>query len=154
MDLILFVGGDGTARDICAEIGERIPVLGVPAGVKMQSGVFALVPEAAAEVVSLMLAAELVDLREQEVRDIDEIAYRQGVLKSRHYGEMQVPELASLCKLPGGIESDELVLVEIAAEVIERLASDVLYIIGRHHAQSSRNNWIGEYPARGRSVAE
>ena len=132
IDLLLFVGGDGTARDVCTAISPEQPVLGIPSGVKMHSGVFAISPEGAARVVEKMLNSELVDLREQEVRDIDEQAYRQGVVKSRYYGAMWVPEdgqFVQQCK-EGGREVEELVLVDIAAELRERLEDDVWYLVG------------------------
>jgi Uncharacterized conserved protein len=52
VDLVVFVGGDGTAVDIARALeGTDLPLLGVPAGVKIYSGVFAATPEAAAEVI-------------------------------------------------------------------------------------------------------
>jgi predicted polyphosphate/ATP-dependent NAD kinase len=133
VDLILFAGGDGTARDICSVVDQKVPVLGIPTGVKMHSGVFAISPEGAAEVIKLMLEAELVDLCEQEVRDIDEAGLRQGVVKSRHYGDMQVPQVGHFVqqvKDGSGREIEELVLDDIAAELNERLEDDVLYLVG------------------------
>lgn len=132
VDLLLFVGGDGTARDIYAAVGEQLPVLGLPSGVKMHSGVFAISPEAAAEVVLAMIAGELVDLRLQEVRDIDETAFRGGVVKSRFFGEMQVPEAGHFVQSTkdGGREVEELVLDDIAADLQERLEADTWYLVG------------------------
>jgi predicted polyphosphate/ATP-dependent NAD kinase len=69
VDLILFAGGDGTARDLLAAIGDGVPVLGIPAGVKMRSGVFAASPEAAAEAALRFLESPV--LRDGEVADLD-----------------------------------------------------------------------------------
>lgn len=87
VDLVLFCGGDGTARDVAAAAGET-PILGVPAGVKMYSGVFVVRPSAVGEV----LAGDYA-LREAEVIDIDEEAYRQGDLRARLYATARVPFL-------------------------------------------------------------
>jgi predicted polyphosphate/ATP-dependent NAD kinase len=98
----------------------------------MQSGCFAVTPTAAAEVIKGLNAAELVDLRLQEVRDLDEKAYREGIVKSRHYGELNVPEIGQFVQATkvGGVEVEELVLDEISAEITEAFASDALWIIG------------------------
>ncbi len=123
VDLILFAGGDGTARDICREIGLGIPVLGVPAGVKMHSGVFAVTPRAAAEVLQLLLKGELVLVDAADVRDIDEAALRAGRVQARHFGEMRVPSEGRYLQQVkcSGREVEALVLQDIAADVVERM---------------------------------
>lgn len=132
VDLLLFAGGDGTARDIERSIGLALPVLGVPAGVKMHSGVFAVNPRAAAEVLRLMLAGELVLVDTAEVRDIDEAALREGRVAARHFGEMKVPAEGRYLQQVkcSGREIEALVLQEIAAEVVEGLEPGVSYFIG------------------------
>lgn len=89
VDLILFCGGDGTARDITSIAGQ-VPVLGIPAGVKMHSGVFAISPEAAAELALGFLKGEL-KTRETEVVDVDEELYRQGELQTKIYCTAKTP---------------------------------------------------------------
>ena len=132
VDLIVFAGGDGTARDVCAVVAGHRPVLGIPAGVKMHSGVFAINPEAAAEIIVELVAAGLVDLRTQEVRDIDEQAFRLGQVRSRYYGDMQVPEVGQFLQRvkDSGREVESLVVAEIADEINERSEPDVLYLLG------------------------
>lgn len=132
VDLIVFVGGDGTARDVYSAVGTRIPVLGVPAGVKMHSGVFAVSPEAAAVIINQLMSAGLVDIGLSEVRDIDEQAFREGVVKSRYYGELLVPRQGAFLQQTksSGVEVEELVIADIAADIIESMEPDCLYIIG------------------------
>ncbi len=126
LDLLLFVGGDGTARDILDVIGQAIPCLGIPAGVKMQSGVFAITPETAAEIVKAVIASELLTVSEQDVRDIDEQALREGRVRSRFYGSMRVP--AEPCFLQhlkqGSVEDETLVLDELASHLTEIMQDD------------------------------
>jgi len=143
IDILLFAGGDGTARNICATVsaisnnsGENssdntFPVLGIPAGCKIHSGVYAITPKAAGRVIELMLTKQLVSLTEADVMDIDESLFRQGVVKAKRYGEMQIPsELRYIQAVKsGGKELDELVLQDIAADIIERMDDD-LFIIG------------------------
>jgi predicted polyphosphate/ATP-dependent NAD kinase len=132
VDIIVFAGGDGTARDLFDELGDRFPVLGIPAGVKMHSGVFAVSPEAAGELLVLLATGGLVGLRACEVRDIDEEAFRHDVVKSRYYGEMQVPGEGRFLQHTkvGGRESQELVAAEIAAWLVEHMEPDRTYLIG------------------------
>lgn len=132
VDLLLFAGGDGTACDICRVVGTTLPVLGIPAGVKMQSGVFAVNPRGAAEIVRLLLKGELVQIDHADVRDIDEAALREGRVQSRHFGEMRVPTEGRYLQQVkcSGPEVEALVLQEIAAEVIENMELGLAYFIG------------------------
>ncbi len=131
VDLILFAGGDGTARNICNKVSEQTPVLGIPAGCKIHSGVYAVTPKAAGRVVELMITNQLVTLTEADVMDIDESKFREGIVKAKRYGEMQIPsELRYVQAVKsGGKESDELVLQDISAQVIEQI-EDCLTIVG------------------------
>jgi predicted polyphosphate/ATP-dependent NAD kinase len=134
IDLLLFAGGDGTARNICHVVGNSVAVLGVPAGCKIHSGVYAVTPNAAGEVLVKMARGELVSEMDAEVRDIDESAFRQGKVLSRYYGEMRVPnelEYIQAVKM-GGKENEALVLTDIADHVIELMDEQpqTLFIMG------------------------
>ena len=120
-DMLIFVGGDDTARDMVDSLGLSLPCLGVPGGVKMQSAVFAISPEAAAEVVKQLLQGELLRIAEQDVRDIDEQALRQGRVQSRYYGSLLVPAEAEWVQAlkQGSIDDDSLILDEIAEHLTE-----------------------------------
>ncbi|MFS1522710.1 ATP-NAD kinase family protein [Microbulbifer sp. 2304DJ12-6] len=131
-DLIVFIGGDGTARNIVNALGEHFPVLGIPAGVKMHSACFAISPKAGGEVLRRLMAGQLVDLCACEVRDIDEQSFRQGRVRTRYYGELLVPREGHFLQAikNAGREVEALAVEDIAADILEALDPQTLYIVG------------------------
>ena len=132
VDLILFAGGDGTARDLVSALGCSVPCLGIPAGVKIHSGVYAVHAKGAAEIIIKMVQAQLVSVQEVEVRDIDEEAFRRGQVKARRFGDLLVPaEERYLQHVKcGGKGVEALVLQDIAHFLIEQFEYDQLIILG------------------------
>jgi predicted polyphosphate/ATP-dependent NAD kinase len=132
-DLLVFCGGDGTARNILEAIGTRVPVLGVPTGVKMHSSVFAVNPSAAAKIALGFLWEEL-SLKEAEVMDVDEDAFREGRVSSRLYGYLLTPYepyLIQGAKIASSMTESELRnQAAIAIYMIENMKHDVIYIVG------------------------
>lgn len=133
VDLIVFCGGDGTARDLLQVLGSRVPVLGIPSGVKMHSGVFATTPESAGAILRALAEGGLVRATEAQVRDLDEDAARAGAVHARFYGELRVPEQGGFLQhtKESGREREDLALEEIVAEVRERIdARGGTYVLG------------------------
>ncbi|MCL2172086.1 MAG: ATP-NAD kinase family protein [Candidatus Bathyarchaeota archaeon] len=133
VDLLVFCGGDGTARDILKSVDVKLPVLGVPTGVKMHSAVFAVNPKAAARVVYRFLQGEL-PVREAEIMDVNEQAFREGHLSAVLYGYIlspYEPQLIQVSKLASPTTENEVCnQAAIAVYVIENMQPDILYIMG------------------------
>jgi len=132
VNLIMFAGGDGTARDMVEAVDGDVPVLGIPAGVKIHSGVFAINPADAGELAALYLEGGPVKLRELEVMDIDEEAFRDDRLSARLYGYLKVPYVEAMVQntKSGSATTDEFSLEGIAADIVEEVERDVLYVLG------------------------
>ena len=132
VDILLFAGGDGTARDIYTAIGESIVVLGIPTGVKIHSAVFANNPFKAGELTSLYLQGKVKKVREAEVMDINEEDYRRGQLSARLYGYLKIPFKKRFVQnlKSGTSESEKYNQEAIAFEVVENMSDEFLYIIG------------------------
>ena len=131
LKLILFVGGDGTARDILDAVGATKPCLGIPSGVKIYSSVFSLNPKAAASTVLQFLWEEL-PLTQSEVLDINEEAYRKGELVSKLYGYLITPNSPEYCqysKLSSPL-SDQNNQERIAEKIIETIEENTYYLLG------------------------
>jgi predicted polyphosphate/ATP-dependent NAD kinase len=132
VDLLLFAGGDGTAVDVFEAIGERGPVLGVPAGVKMHSAVFAVNPRSAGEVVARAARDGLKGLRKAEVMDVDEALLRAGSVSARLHGYMDVPaerrlvQSAKARSLAAEAEAQEA----IAHHLAENVLADGTWLVG------------------------
>lgn len=132
VDIILFAGGDGTARNIYNAVGTEVPVIGIPAGVKIHSAVYASHPKAAGDIVLKYLQDEDMETIEVEVMDIDEDAFREGIVTAKLYGYMKIPlepELVQVTK-SAGMASEEESLEGIAERIIEDMETDTFYIIG------------------------
>jgi predicted polyphosphate/ATP-dependent NAD kinase len=90
--LVLFAGGDGTARDVAAAVPSGVAALGIPAGVKMYSPVFAVGPRAAGAIAAAWLTHPL-PVVDHEVLDVDEAALRTARVEPRLFGMLAVPSL-------------------------------------------------------------
>lgn len=133
-DLILFAGGDGTARDIYSALGDGPPVLGIPTGVKMHSGVFAGSPARAGRLAADYLAetGRDLELRAAEVLDIDEEAFRQGRVSAKLYGYLRIPFARNMVQGPkvGSCAGEAQALAAIGADIVAGMEPDRIYLIG------------------------
>lgn len=132
VDLILFCGGDGTARDVYSVVERTIPMIGIPAGVKMHSAVFAITPRGAAQLVALFAAGKA-EVRDAEVMDTDEEAYRHNELQMQVFGYARTPYEPVLVQHGKSIfhsVSEEKAKEEIARFALEFMRDGSLYILG------------------------
>jgi len=132
VDLLVFVGGDGTARNLFEVYDGEQAVLGIPAGVKIHSGVYAISPEAAGLLIRDLIKGKMLSLISADVVDIDEQAFRQDKVVARKFGYLQIPAALEYVQAvkQGNQEIEELVLDDLAAEVIESMEDDIYYVIG------------------------
>lgn len=133
-ELLVFCGGDGTARDITDANRDSMPILGIPAGVKMHSGVFAISPASAADLLAAYLRGEL-RIGPAEVLDLDEAAYREGEWKVRLYATANTlvePNLVQTGKMMSAEVGEEGILAEIAEHFQELFVKepDTLFLLG------------------------
>lgn len=130
-ELILFAGGDGTARDILSAVGADLPILGVPTGVKMHSAVFATSPAAAGRLAARFATGPLA-FREAEVMDLDEAALREGRVAARLFGLARVPvekAFMQACKA-GARPDDEAAMEALARRIAREWPAGRLMILG------------------------
>ncbi|MCW8830496.1 MAG: ATP-NAD kinase family protein [Gammaproteobacteria bacterium] len=137
IDLLLFAGGDGTARNVLDALNETgqaesLPVVGIPSGCKIHSAVYAVTPSQAGELVALLEQGAPLVVKPAEVMDLDEQAYREGEVSTSCYGYLLVPvdDIRMQAMKQGGLNHEEMALQDIAADVVEHMEDNVLYFIG------------------------
>ncbi len=133
-ELIVFCGGDGTCRDVLDAIDQRLPIVGIPAGVKMHSGVFGIHPGTVAAILDAWLQGFL-RVGEADVLDVDEEAYRRGEWTVRLYGTANTlvePTLVQAGKMLFAELRDEEMKDEIADHVKEMVEKEpgTLFLLG------------------------
>jgi predicted polyphosphate/ATP-dependent NAD kinase len=134
VDLILFCGGDGTARDIYDVIGGKVTLLGIPAGVKMHSGVFGIHPRSVAAILADFVRGRI-DVTDADILDLDEERYRRGEWSLRLYGAARTlnePSLIQTGKLMVLETTENAVKDEIGDYVQELMEEegDTLFVLG------------------------
>lgn len=132
VDLIIFVGGDGTARNIYTAVENRVAALGIPAGVKIHSPVYGNTPELAGELALLYLRDGSLQLKEEEVVDIDEEAFRNDQVQTALFGYLKVPykkEWLQNKKAPTPL-GEEASQKAIALDIIDNMKENTYYLIG------------------------
>jgi predicted polyphosphate/ATP-dependent NAD kinase len=132
VDLILFAGGDGTARDIYTAVGETLSVIGIPAGVKIYSPVFASTPAAAGYLAQAFVRGQCPGMLSREVLDIDETAYARGRVLTDLFGCLQVPDRKEWLqgRKTGSPASERQRQHQIARTVIHAMVPETCYLIG------------------------
>jgi predicted polyphosphate/ATP-dependent NAD kinase len=133
-ELIIFCGGDGTARDVCGVVGTGTPILGIPSGVKMHSGVFGITPSKTAELLSDYVENRLT-LTEVEIMDLDEEKYREGEWSVRLYATAMTPYESTLIqasKMMFTEATEDAIKEEIAEYLAERITEqkETLFLLG------------------------
>lgn len=133
LDVIAFAGGDGTARDVASVAGDAA-LLGIPCGVKMHSGVFAVSPQSAGAMLADLVASpeRITWTDDAEIMDIDEEALRQGILAPRLYDLARIPVSRNLMQAAKGqLRQDAAQALSSAAQkIVTDMDPDILYIIG------------------------
>ena len=132
--LVVFCGGDGTARDVCTVTGQETPILGVPAGVKMYSAVFGVSPVRTADIIKGHLEGRF-GLADADVLDVDEEAFRAGRLAVDLYASARTPHEPHLVQSAKQVieeRDEESAKAQIAEHVAEDLETrpETLFLLG------------------------
>ncbi len=129
-DLLVFCGGDGTARDILEAVGEQFPVLAVPAGVKMYSACYAVSPCQAGELLKSFIRGDRMPFEYREIMDIDEARLDDPSVTPALYGFLQsihdknrLQRAKEACPDPSGRKL-------LTEHILSIMNEQALYIIG------------------------
>ncbi len=147
VELIIFCGGDGTARDVYSVVKDSIPIFGIPSGVKMHSGVFATHPGHAGDLLFDYLKGDM-DTADGEILDLDEDLYRKGEWNIQLFGIAKTPQEPTLIQRGKHMvetASDAEVKEEIAEYIKEEMENDLdtLFIMGSGSTVQTITQYLG-----------
>ncbi len=122
-ELLVFVGGDGTARDLLDAVGHAVPVIGVPAGIKMYSSVFAYTWMDAVKELEFFLSNS-VKFEDKEILDYD---FKEDRLKL--FGEMSGIQSKTYNQDPKQVFASTDIS-SLGYGIAADMSSEISYIIG------------------------
>lgn len=130
IDLLVFAGGDGTARNIHSVNYGNTICIGIPAGVKIQSSAFARTPREAGAVIYDFIKGKINRIKEAEVVDLDETLYRQGVVAPKLFGSLLVPDVSGRMqpKKFRSASSDISDQMSIASEIVGNIGDELVLV--------------------------
>ena len=147
VSLILFSGGDGTACDIFYALQDKIPILGIPAGVKMHSSVFGTSPNAVGSLVSRIISnhSDTFPTSTAEIMDLDEDMRRYDQIRTRLIGYATIPSDKFLVQNPKSYVqlNDEESINGISEYLENKLDKEATYIVGPGRTTQNFLNRIG-----------
>ncbi|NHJ03053.1 MAG: ATP-NAD kinase [Candidatus Heimdallarchaeota archaeon] len=133
VDLIIFVGGDGTARDIIDAVGDNFPVLGIPSGVKMHSGVFVQGIDKGVQLIRQFIR-DRIQFVTTEIIDLDESAFRDNRINTKIYGIGLVPSNLRFMQVSKSVSTHQDLISENMEAIMQSfkktISQDRLYILG------------------------
>lgn len=147
IDLLIFIGGDGTAHDILQSVGSEFPMLGIPSGVKMHSGVFSQRIGKGVEILRKFVRNE-VQFVKSEVIDTDEASFRKNRIVTKLFGLGLVPQAPSLMQLTktssSHTDTEEENLNGIIKSLRELIDPEKIYFLGPGSTIKEINRVFGE----------
>ena len=91
VDLILYAGGDGTSVVVQSVIKDTIPVIAIPVGVKMYSGIFPLSPIHSANIFNEYINSSNREYILREISDLDDTLITEGETGTKFSGYLKTP---------------------------------------------------------------
>ena len=134
IDLLVFCGGDGTARDVFSAAGPEQTMFGIPSGVKMHSGIFAIDPRTGGELLEFFIRGEMTT-GEGEIMDLDEERYRKGEWNIALFGIARTLYEPSFIQM-GKFMVEEATVEDYISEIVEHMEEEMeeetgsIYILG------------------------
>ncbi len=134
VDLIFFCGGDGTARDIFEIVSNKLPILGIPSGVKMHSGVFGINTSSSARMLHEFVNKHLT-IGDVEIMDLNEDRYRRGEWNIQLFGIAKgivEPTYVQVGKTIFESVSDDEIKNELAEHILDEIEQNknFLFLFG------------------------
>ena len=96
VDLIVYAGGDGTSVVVHSVINDSIPVIAIPIGVKMYSGIFPVSPIHSADIFNEFINNTSNEYTLREISDLDDTLIEKGITSTKFAGYLKTPLITNL----------------------------------------------------------